>query len=191
MFSLPSIPTDSFYKFCFVSGIILMLFSGFLLYSSNKMKFQSKMDAEQIKLDFERDSSLASNKAVSDSVVNARRVKSTDSKVANKQVQVTHTPNLEYLVKLDSIYTQINRSNALANDSGVQLTFSFALLVIGTIMMVYGGHTWHRKVQLIQDELLNVQLQTSQIELQLAQLNLTKLKNTLSVPEEVSTVNNN
>jgi hypothetical protein len=186
MFSLPTLPTDSLYKFCFVSGIILLLFSVFLKFSANKITFQATEDRKIINEDFRIDSVINSRTTVEDSLKGYQSLKLSEIKKEDYPLYKLRPVDSSSINRLSAMRKKNNENIIRLNDALHFYDYSNSLLALSLVMIAYGGGFWFHNVQKIQDRLLKVQLNTAQIELELAQLNLDKVKSEHLPQQQVS-----
>jgi hypothetical protein len=170
MDKIPSLPTDSLYKFIAIFGLIIFLFGGYFFYESldsdlkitinqvseikqknNELKLylvQLKMIEKRI-LDISKDINIGINCVVTDSIVECdypqKNIKNTEQKILlNTQIDEFNRVKLLYLQKKYESFDLNSRT-----DSFKTLKWIIACLIIfpSEIIMLIGFILWHHRVQ--------------------------------------------
>jgi len=195
MFSLPTLPTDSLYKFIFIGGLILLIFSAYLdqnqLDSSTKENFN--MDSLQIvknsyaqmdslnNLNDDKRLKYLGEAYKSTSVQYADMIKKKSS-VAEigiiKEMNDRYSREMNQIIlKHDSltkdyhrtyIEFQLRQSRYEMNEklSKSHHSTSNMCFYSGVIMFLLGGFLWCYRIQIPQDEIQKIQLDLAKLELQ-------------------------
>ena len=166
MLSLPIIPTDSLYKFYFVSGFLFVILGFYLMYSSGKTaKYQnlkvdsasyamdalSKMERSQFK--FDSLTLLAGN-----TTMNLNQVRE-----YQKQTQIDYQKLSE---AENGIKNETNKAKYLKDTKYTDLAISVSCMILGFLFMFYGSKRWQLYIQSPQDRLLQIQLQLAEKDLE-------------------------
>jgi len=195
MFSLPSLPTDSLYKFIFIGGLILIIFSAYLDQHQTTSQSQESFSVDSLGI-------IKSTNLLGDSIKNLHR----DERMKYLQ-KVSLSTNIQYVTMirdkrseaeigiikemLDRYNEEMNQivsnSDSLSRDYKntyieYQLRYSKAKInqklakennhnikiyfLFGMAMFLLGGILWCFKIQGPQDELQKIQLQMARLELQ-------------------------
>jgi len=180
MITIPNIPSDSIYKFYFVSGIVLIIFSFYTQYYTLSKITGKLQTADSIKvirnyLDSTEFNSLKKANNTLDKIGELQKniVKKHHLKVFN---HMTDFDSVEYLKKLyleqrkyskeDSLYDLDNAKvklimeeeyNEVKKDitdkNNVWITY-----LLGAILFTYGSCMWTIKIQKPQDQILTMQV---------------------------------
>lgn len=172
MFSLPTIPTDNLYKFAFIGGIVLLIFSSYLNYEAGKELSEIKQERKQIDIEFKIDS------------LKIVRLITIDTLQDRKSYSLKDIPKRQYknytVEPLDTAMVNLYKrgmtrlhTTDIKWDSFSTLKFYGAVcMFIGLVMTILGGVAWYHYVQQYQDVLLQLQLDKAQQDLALVKLDL-------------------
>jgi hypothetical protein len=178
MLSLPTLPTDSLYKFLFIGGIILCAFCGYYSYErDNRVSIQDK------KLDSLRilsDASIGVNMLKLDSAKIVNNIKGREGKPTQRQWA-------KYLIAQQRILTELRRDSVMweqekLNSKYIKKTYEaqeqiyqFATF-LASMMVACGIMFWFWYHQKHQDSIAEIQVKLMQLQLETAQIELKKLK---------------
>jgi hypothetical protein len=170
MLSLPTLPTDSLYKFLFVSGIIMIFFGVYLKTFREDDGYDDFWKLNMLK-NKKIDSLFDINgiiKKMDDSAERKYRegikINSDGTKTTPSPTNFVNYPKIfelnkkSYQLKQDSLYYNtkmylISEKNFNIKNEGLVLIF------IGTIIAVFGGLFWYKYIQRPQDKLLSIQIE--------------------------------
>lgn len=175
MIALPNIPTDNLYKFCFVAGIILILSAAYLNYLADKLNLSALEQTVLLEYDLhlqksDNDRLRKVDSLLSDTTTDGRAFFKSD--FYKDDIKPLMNSN-----RLDSI-TKLNaKMNATIDEAKSVATISNLLLLLGFALTTIGGACWYLLNQKVQDNLLNVQLRSAEIELETLEIRLQDLKN--------------
>ena len=177
MFTTPTIPTDSLYKFLLVGGIVLMLASPYF-YFKNQANFSNKLDKTDSTMTY-----IYYNQSRLTKELNSFNRKYTSIKLNNNYTQKNIDSLKEQLEELvnfqDSLHNKfemvkVNRDYE-QSIYGIIDSCLMLMLTIGIIMCGYGFYNWLVKVQNLQDKLLELEVNARVKELNYNSRNIRRL----------------
>jgi Tfp pilus assembly protein PilX len=164
MTAIPSLPTDNLYKFCAVTGVILIVLS----VSATWLRIGSLARKNVFMSSAERNVDAAKNLAealLKANEQNVRALSRVDEKARPPEQEFKFTQDT--IALLDRTYTlqkeetqmliEVKEAFIVRNEAIFVGWVSVLGLVSGAVLGVYGFVNW-RKLQLIQDRLLSKQL---------------------------------
>jgi len=201
MFALPNLPTDSLYKFIFITGLISVFYSSYL--SRRNQDYDNKLAVSIDSLTFLMGQQMISTKAdLMQSKNNTERtldrldyLKTIDKsrldsfqgkhfdeeideagKIIDKSTVISDSVQKilnHYSAEsnLADMKYKITKSNRNKNQTEVDNYFKY-----GIMMIVLGFFFWFYRIQIPQDELQNVQLELAKMELAKKQTILSRVQ---------------
>lgn len=174
MISLPNIPTDNLYKFCFVGGIILLLFSGYLKFTSTNALTDIEESQDLIAWEMKQDSAQGAREKKIASIKS--KYLDSNKKDLIKELDSLNSNSLRSMSRLESLYRK-NLATLTKIKEGKNLNeYASTIRFIGVILTAVGAFGWYFRNQQVQDKLLAVQLKSAQIDLKLAEIKLEEQK---------------
>jgi hypothetical protein len=191
--TLPTLPTDSLYKFTFYLGLLLLFGSFFFMFKQNEavMKYHLMQDSlvlnESASLKHERfkDSVLIkelskTNNAFdrlkkfrpqtnqnADSLKDEITVKTTDERIKlYKDYLESDSIHKLYDFKFAYIAKQIKHKTEFSG-----YIFQACLMFTGSLLLMWSGFMWYYRIQIPQDELFNLQVITAKKEAEAKKFN--------------------
>lgn len=155
--NLPSLPTDNLYKFIFISGVILFVYSMYsLMQIENKLRDSLIENTHNtFKLRFENDS-LQIILGIDSALTNKAKLH-LEEKLKKRKIEddikvYTLIKRREQSVELDNKLQNIN-------DSWENKQIRQASIMLGTsvFLILFGGLLWYSKVQYYEDAILKLQ----------------------------------
>ncbi|RKR82649.1 hypothetical protein BDD43_2834 [Mucilaginibacter gracilis] len=168
MFNIPTLPTDSLYKFMFIGGIVLILFSFFTMNrASDDIKLKRKA-ADSLSATIRTRNKIDSLKSrwfdrnLNSHIFTTEELK---SQIENER------KNLIDFISLSDAYEK-KALDLIKDEHKIDLISFFmgVLIVVGITFTIVGGCQWYIKIQIPQDRLLQIQLQLAETELKNAKI---------------------
>ncbi|QPH37905.1 hypothetical protein [Pedobacter endophyticus] len=194
MFSLPSIPTDSLYKFLFIGGLVLMIYSVYTVQNQNTRLARQKFTVDSIRIlqrtYFKLDSivdraHLINYQDKQKEILDAdklylelirkkkdpREIEIIDEQKRRYRAQINeNSKRLDSLIKKhtkDVVQSELRSTelNSILDSTESNLRQANAGILLGFLLLIIGGALWYCKIQKPQDRLQSIQLEIAEIEL--------------------------
>jgi hypothetical protein len=192
MLTLPTLPTDNLYKFIFLAGLVLIIYSSYIgeKHLSNTINIDTSLDSldaiqksnsrtldYKIKEAKELTDRIKNNVYILDSLTNANKKKqSIKFKQLRSEVQTDLKTVNEEVIRIKDLRSKfdkqavshLNEARKLITSkvySEFAIKTQYVFFMIGLISFIVGALSWLFIVQRPQDELNKIQLKLAQLEL--------------------------
>lgn len=163
---IPNLPTDSIYKFIFVSGFALIIGSIVFLYQTGNIRPKIET-TNYYNLELLLDNLMASPDSVAADTVkhqNGKRIwfqgVAVDSSTRWNKKVFGHWKPASFDLLYEREQRRIEKMNNFNRWAGGILG------TVGFILTLWGGICWYRKIQMCQDELIKAQIELLKLEIE-------------------------
>lgn len=167
---LPSLPTDNLYKFCAISGIVIVMFVGYTTWQKwselrqKSESIQAEGDAEKLSVGWWQ----MLEKERSEALKNLAKIDPTTPTIMLNGDPIPRDQFWNFLDrrekdietgrgKIVDIMATLKKTMSLERELNQMLWVAGGFIVFGLFLMVYGFWNW-RTIQLKQDKLLEMEL---------------------------------
>ncbi len=177
---IPSVPTDSFYKFCAIAGTLIMLVSTYYTLQKKDM-IDIKLLEAQSNINVSTNHHIKELESIKLLSLLKKNIKNRNTKLAYSKDDDGLYYSNEYIIKLKQEHDNIlfnSRKRQIDSDLNYKLRdlyikqtvyllrVYYAVIAFGTILVFYGYRRWLRN-QKQQDYLLELQIENQRLSIKL------------------------